>query len=509
VRRALYGWCVIGGVAAAAVSGGWAGGSSIAQTAQSLRANRTTVQPAASGPLNTGLTDPWAFSDSEAQNALKRTARSVGASFVRLAVFWSGIAPSARPPGFDPANPGDPAYNWSFVDAQVSRAVAAGLQPILQIMTAPVWAEGEAPGREGVRDPDPEQFGLFAEAAARRYRGDFNSLPRVRYWQAWNEPNISLFLTPQFRDKTPYSPDLYRRMVNDFADAVHGVHPDNVVIAGGTAPFRDITGVVLQVDRAWGPLSFMRRLLCLSPSLQATCHDKVHFDVWGHDPYTSGGPTHHALLPDDVSVPDLPKMRAVLAAAARNGTIVSGRPIGFWAMEFSWASKPPSSGGVPAALEARWTAEALYRMWASGVSLVTWFLLRDQPPATNFYQTGLYYSGANLAADRPKPALEAFRFPVVGLPKPGGKVLLWGRTPRAKPVQVLLERRLGGGWQKLATMRTDRYGIFQRTFAIPAVGYVRATLVSTGERARPFGLRPVPDHFYNPFGQPTILETPK
>ena len=115
---------------------------------------------------------------------------------------------------------------------------------------------------------------------------------------------------------------------------------------------------------------------------QPTCSARVHFDVWSTDPYTAGGPTHQAHRPNDVSLGDLPEMKAVLDAGVAAGHIVSPQPVQFWVTEFSWDSNPPDPAGVPAALEGRWVAEALYRMWSAGVSLVVWFTLRDQPVHT-------------------------------------------------------------------------------------------------------------------------------
>src|SRR6266542_5089552 len=83
-------------------------------------------------------------------------------------------------------------------------------------------------------------------------------------------------------------------MVNQFAEAVKSIHTDNLVIAGGTAPFGH--------DVNMAPLRFMRDLLCLSPSLEPTCKETIHLDIWAHHPYTSGGPTHHANSPSDVSL---------------------------------------------------------------------------------------------------------------------------------------------------------------------------------------------------------------
>ena len=59
--------------------------------------------------------------------------------------------------------------------------------------------------RRNIWAPDPGAYGRFAVAVARRYSGQFTDplnagtdLPRVRLYQAWNEPNLPLFLQPQW-----------------------------------------------------------------------------------------------------------------------------------------------------------------------------------------------------------------------------------------------------------------------------------------------------------------------
>lgn len=72
------------------------------------------------------------------------------------------------------------------------------------IYSAPDYAEGAdrpATATPGSWRPDPAAFGAFAEAVARRYSGA-NGLPRVRYFEAWNEPNLDVYLAPQQRGKS-------------------------------------------------------------------------------------------------------------------------------------------------------------------------------------------------------------------------------------------------------------------------------------------------------------------
>ncbi len=449
-------------------------------------------------PLRTAVMDPTLTAGADLATATARI-RAAGATAIRLNVDWGAVAPGpARSASFDPANPQDPGYRFAALDAQVRRAVAAGLQPILSIFGAPRWAETGRRSRpqDGPTQPSPRAFGDFATAVARRYGGDVAGLPRVRYFQAWNEPNVSIFLMPQFSRGAPYSPVWYRKLVNAFTDAVHSVHSDNLSIAGGLSPFTVRTSSVQTV----APLTFMRQLLCLSAAKapRATCHEQVRFDVWAQHPYTSGGPTHHAASSNDVSLGDLMKVRPVLAAARSAGNLASRAPAQFWVTEFSWDTKPPDPHGVPLALHARWTAEALYRMWSAGVSLVTWFTLRDQPTSTSDFQSGLYFRGASLAKDRPKPSLTAFRFPFVAFAARGG-VQVWGRTPTSAPGSVLIERSAGRGWARIGTLTADANGIFRgRVRTTATKGSVRARF--GGSFARPFSLTVPPDLAVTPFG---------
>jgi hypothetical protein len=275
---------------------------------------------------------------------------------------------------------------------------------------------------------------------------------------------------------------------------VKSVHSDNVVIAGALGPFRDGTPGVLRQNDDWGPLAFMRELFCLSKSLKPTCHDPVRFDIWALHPYTSGGPTHHANEPNDVSLGDLPEMRRVLDAAIRAGNLRTREPLRLWATEFSWDSKPPDPKGVPTTLLERWVPHALYVMWRNGISLVTWFMLRDDDLKASFYQSGLYY-----LSGKPKPFLQGFRFPLVAFKRDGG-VYVWGRTPTARRGRVLLEQRVEGKWRRLGVLTADRFGIFQHRYRVTPGESVRGRLLGTRERTLWFSLTPVPDRFYRPFG---------
>ena len=280
--------------------------------------------------------------------------------------------------------------------------------------------------------------------------------------------------------------------MNAFADAVHAVRADNAVIAGGMAPFRNDAGDALVI----APLAFMRALLCVSGGRhpKATCATQVKFDIWSHHPYTSGSPTHVAANPDDASISALPEMRRMLSAASRAGHIASSGPVRFWVTEFAWDSNPPDPNGVPERLRSRWIAEALYRMWHAGVSMVTWYKLRDDEtsgrPHSATFECGLYYRCGTLACDRPKPSLQAFRFPFVAF-RSGRRVYVWGRTPTSKPARVIVQQRVGRRWKRLARLRANRYGIFSRRIRTSRRGKLRARMAraARGRSPSPSGAR--------------------
>lgn len=450
----------------------------------------------AAGPLQTAVAEHEEFEGSDGLvNLALRRIHDAGATAFRVNLKWYEEVPDARPPGFRPDNPDDPAYDWTVFDRKIKLLVANGLQPIAIVEDPPDWAKRDT------TPADVREFGSFVHAAALRYSGRAPGLPRVRFWQIWIEPNVSKFFAPQFMSGHLVAPALYRRLVNAAADAVHSVRSDNAVIAGGFSPFTN------KAAGAVAPLRFMRDLLCMSkgPNPKPTCGERTKLDIWSHHPYTSGGPTHSANLPDDVSLGDLPEMRQLLEAAIKAHHVVSSQHVRFWVTEFSWDTKPPDPNALPVLLQARWTSEALYRMWKVGISLVTWLQLRDAPYPGNSVQSGLYYRGATLQADREKPTLRAFRFPFVAYGE-RGSILVWGRTPAGRPAQVVIERSSAHGWRRLLTLRTGRYGIFERRIAAVSTsrGYLRARLAGAGDSAgaasRPFSLVRPPDRFVSPFG---------
>jgi hypothetical protein len=442
-------------------------------------------------PLRTSLLDPFTFTGAQQETAFEMT-RAAGASYIRLVVPWSEVAPATSPSDFVPSDPASPYYSWTWLDTTVTEIEANGLTPILDITSAPSWALAWRGAGQTAGAPKASELGAFATAVALRYDGSHGE-PPVRVFQVWNEPNLSLDLSPVNAAAT------YRAMVNAVATAVHGVDAANLVVAGGLDPFENIAKTFI----SQAPLAFMRSFLCLSGGKHphATCKTKVQLDAWSHHPYTFGGPFGKATRTDDVSLGDLPKMRALLRTAVRLHRIASAHSVQFWVTEFGWDTNPPRKHAVPLALQARWTSEALYQMWHSGVSLVTWYLLQDRPSPSP-YQSGLYFHSKSLGLARAKPMRTAFRFPFVGyLGK--GKVRIWGRDATSTKTLVTIERRHGaqGAWRTVARIRTNRWGIFAATPRLKAAAtdWLRATAPGSGNSLA-FSLTVPKNQRYGPWG---------
>ena len=405
-------------------------------------------------------------------------ARSTGATYVMLRVPWSSIAPETPPTGFVANDPASPGYSWGALDATVEAAESAGLTPILEIDTTPAWAYERQPTGANAGTPNVADLGDFATALATHYDGLTGSFPAEHVFQVWNEPNVSLYLNP-------VKASVYRAMVNAVADAVHGVDPANLVVAGGLDPF----GHPKSKKQQWysvAPLAFMRSLLCLSKGAHphATCHNPARFDVWSHHPYTFGGPFGKAKLPDDVELGDLPRMRALLKAGVRLHHVVSSKPVQFWVTEFGWDTNPPRPHAASLNLGARWTAESLHQMWLSGVTLVTWFLLEDYPSPSP-YQSGLYFHSSSIENARPKPVRTAFRFPFVAyLGTKHNTVSVWGRDATSDKETVTIQRRHGksGSWRQVAAVSSNANGIFQAPLKLKATkkDWLRASAAGSG-----------------------------
>jgi hypothetical protein len=454
--------------------------------------------PFPTGGLLRGVSDGTLLLSEDAQVRALAVGRiaATGARIIRIPVDWRDRVEPDPPAGFDARNPASPAYRFAILDAAVISAVSAGETPLLVVSHAPAFAE--APHRwdyayPGSWAPSPAALQAFAAALARRYDGSFADplhegrvLPRVRLFQAWNEPNLPRYLEPQWAVAnghwSAFSPLLYRQMLNSFYAGIKSVQPTGVVVAAGIAPNGDPAGV-----GRMAPTVFLGAMLCLRDA--GRCPDPAHFDVLAFHPLSIGNPDVSAASSEDVSIADAAKVTSLLRRAQRLRTV---RPAGakpVWVTELNWESAPQSPTGVPANRQAPWISRALHRLWVAGVSLVDWQFLIDPYPALGLggptggsvsvsRPAGLFSAGVdgNTASARPKPFLRGFTLPFDPLRVNTRRVRLWALLMRPRALVRAQRLTRARGWRTFARLRGDSHGVLNQE--VPLAGPAALRLIS-------------------------------
>lgn len=402
--------------------------------------------------------------------------RATRASTVRLMWEWDSIERVKPPNAAMARDPAWPGYDWSALDAALRDVAAAGVTPVITIYRTPRWWEGpgrpkiSTKAREGTWKPDPAAFGRFMYAAALRYSGGFpdpeppsRPLPLVKFWEAWNEPNLAGFLTPQWvKTGSRYraaSPGLYRPMLAAAYDEIKAANPGAVVLSGGTAPYAEPKPGGTRM----APARFIRDLFCVSAKGQArNCRSHpAKFDVLSHHPYPIGSPTRRALNEDDVTIPDFGKLKRPLAIALRAGNVAPRAPKQIWATEMSWDTRPPDPRGISPQRQALYAAGSMYMLYKQGVDALIWWNLRDDARDRGYQftlQSGVYFRGTSVATSTPKPSAAVFRFPFVARAAGRSSAAVWGLAPAPGPVTIQIRR--GTAWRDLETTSAGRSNVF-------------------------------------------------
>lgn len=398
----------------------------------------------------------------------------------RINLYWSQSVGGSPP--VTPTDPADPSYNWSVTDAAVISAAKHHVTPVLTVFAAPTWAEGPrrpADVRTGAWKPDARRFGQFARAVARRYSGKYTDagvkLPRVRYYEAWNEPNLPNYISPQWNGKKPAAPGIYRNLLNEFYAGVHSVGKKNRVIAGGTSPFGDPPG-----GKRMHPYFFWREVLCLKGRKLRKAKgcvagkNRAHFDIFAHNAINAvkgKGPTAKPFHPDDGVPSNFGDLGKIVRAAEKHKTLLpKGRHPG-WSTETWYESKPGDPKAISARKQALFQEQSLYVLWKEGASVVFFLQLRDTAydpakPGLYGFQTGVY-----LVSGKPKPSLTATQFPFVADRKSRRKVLLWGKAPRSGKLTVTQQGKRN---KKVTSLRVKRGKVFTKTVNLPGTHRLRA-----------------------------------
>jgi hypothetical protein len=363
---------------------------------------------------------------------------ALGADGVRALVIWAEFAPSprdtARPRGFDPADPGDyAAGRWDRLDGLVRGTAARGLSLLLSpSMPAPAWASrctGSVSKRR-LCNPDGAQYGAFLRALGRRYSGSYADenegrgvLPRVGRWSFSNEPNQPSWLRPQFaraRGITyPAAAVAYRALVRGgIAGLRASGHGGDQMLLGETSPIGRVTGRL--ATRPVPPAAFIRTLLCIDRDGGALtgraaavrdCEKPRRLRVTGfaHHPYNQGGskpPETTGKRATEITIASAGRLERLLDAAAKRRRIPERLPIHY--TEFGFQTNPPDLlFGVPPARQAEYINQSDWIAYRDErIRSVAQYKLVDDTVVSSF-QSGLrFWDGV------PKPSYEAYRLPL-------------------------------------------------------------------------------------------------
>ena len=315
------------------------------------------------------------------------SAAGADASIVRTTAYWSEIAPT-RPA--NAADPFDPAYQFTDLDQLVRTAALDDMTVLLTVWGTPGWANGnKGLNYAPTRMSDLQQF---AQALAARYSGRYPGFPFVGCFSLWNEPNLSEFLAPTFRNGKPASPIVYAQMARA---AYAGIKAGNRLAQfaiGETSPRgRDRPSPSPgRVQDTLSPGTFAR-LVAQAPG------PKVRFDAWAQHPYSDlgQGPLQKVRFPN-VDLANLGTFeRALDKWFKRKGT-----PI--WITEYGFQTKPGQPKGVTLAQQAAYVKQTLAIVRKDArVKMFTWYIFRDDP-------TSAWHSGLLTENSTPKPSLRVF-----------------------------------------------------------------------------------------------------
>lgn len=277
-------------------------------------------------------------------------ARDAGFHWVRQQFRWEEIEPLAKGVYVDPTHGGS---TWEKYDHIVDVTIALGLELIVRLDTAPAWAR---PNTDHAFTPPDRlaEYGDFVAEVVRRYRG------RLRYYQIWNEPNLSF----EWGNR-PVDPVAFTELLRVAQARAKAVDPTVVILGPALAP------TTSEGPDALNELIFLQRMYDAGAA--------PYFDVASVQAYgLRAGPDDRRLGAGDVNFSRPLLFREVMV---RNGD--DRKPI--WISEMGWNVPPGGAPGpyiygrVTADQQARYTVRAIERArsewpWVGVMNI--WYLKR-------------------------------------------------------------------------------------------------------------------------------------
>ncbi len=357
----------------------------------------------------------WVTPAAERQGRVARSAQN-NATIMRLLVQWN-LAAKTRPAS--PTDPFDPAYELDDIDEAVRSAQDADQEVILTISGTPRWANGGK--NPNVMPTNVGDFTNFARAIASRYSGRFTGYPFVRFWSVWNEPNLQLFLSPQFDAQgRSVAPRNYALLAAAAYTGIKAGSPRAQVAIGETSARGTDKPAGARPTHSPGKFA----------ELVAKANPRLKFDAWSHHPYPSvpSAPPSQVVKWPNVSLTSLPRLNTSLK------TWFNRKSVPMWITEYGHQTRPEDSLGVPYSTQAAYIQQAIsLAARYPFVNMFIWFVFQDDQGQP--WESGLYTRGGV-----PKGSSPA-RFAASARPfDPRNNLVLLPRGTLTPLVNVLMRR---------------------------------------------------------------------
>jgi hypothetical protein len=414
--------------------------------------------------MKIGFQDDVSFRWSSDSPSVLDRASSTGASIIRATADWSAVAPK-RPA--DAANGLDPSYRLNDLDDLVRGAQERGMDVLITVWGTPKWA---GPARNKL-PRNLADLRKFSQALADRYSGRHIGIPYVGRFSVWNEPNLGIFLSPQFdAKKRVVSPKLYASLYRAASAGIRAGNPTAQIAIGETSALgRDHP--MKGTNDSVAPATFAKGL--------AKFRSGLRFDAYAQHPYPTRpnlAPTSLAKWPN-VTLPSMKKFETSIDSwFHRRNTPV-------WITEYGHETKPAEPGGVSLATQSKYTSTALsLAKKDQRVEMFIWFIFRDNAKST--WQSGFYSS-----SDTAKPALATF----TRLTKAyDGDVL---HVPAAKATTVKVSVPRLAHFSATGSMVTVQFTLSSGSTQVDT-GTRYAPLTAQGTVSFPLGFRPAAGKSY-------------
>ncbi len=479
--------------------------------------------------------------DSTATRSLVQM-KTLGVDTVRVTVLWRNVAEFARftradikkmrgkknqrarnsarrqNKRFNPSNPRTyPTENWDRYDNLVRAAAQQGIRVYFNVTgPGPEWAHAKPPKKlrrlRKTYKPRVREFKRFVTALGRRYSGTYRdenhgrtTLPRVKMWSLWNEPNQGGWLTPQHEKRgkrwVPASPRLFRKLhqagYQGLVASGHRVDTDIILLAE-TAPLGSRR---TSESSAMAPKKFLRELFCVKSNgaaysgnsarlrdCRALAKGGLMANGYAHHPYTKNvSPTRRSRDRDALTMANIGELGTLLdEMAAKTSAVSPGLPL--FMTEYGFETNPPDKfSGVPLMTQAKYNMLGEYLAWSNPrVASQAQFLLADVAPNRRHKRNSKHYwftyqSGLFFQKGQPKPAAFAYSFPFLAFatgvdPATGAPAFnLWGQARflrNGAPADVYIQWRpkdSSSGWATVGgPVAVDDFGYFTAARVAPA-----------------------------------------